>query len=236
MPFFDIVLEVKVGLFSTCINSIYFTRTVTATRSILEHLGVDVVETEQVCCGQMHINSGYPELAKPLVDRVEKNFAHCDYIVAPSASCIGSLREHDDRPELVAKSLDLSEFLVDILKVTDVGARFNHRVTFHTTCHSLRVAKLGDRPMQLLRAVKGIEIIELPAADSCCGFGGTFSVKNSDVSGAMLHDKLANIASTKAEYVVSADNSCLMHIGGGLQRDKTGIEVIHLAEVLAHHG
>lgn len=184
----------------------------------------------------MHINSGYPELAKPLVDRVEKNFAGVDYIVAPSASCIGSLREHEDRPELVAKCLDLSEFLVDTLQVTDVGAQFNHQVTLHTTCHSLRVAKLGDRPLRLLRAVKDIEIVELPAADSCCGFGGTFSVKNSDVSGAMLHDKLANIASTNVEYVVSADNSCLMHIGGGLQRNKTGIEVIHLAEVLANHG
>lgn len=226
----------KVGLFSTCINSIYFTRTVAATRLILERLGVNIVETEQVCCGQMHINSGYPELAKPLVDRVEKNFADVDYIVAPSASCIGSLREHEDRPDLVAKSLDLSEFLIDILKVTDVGASFNHRVTFHTTCHSLRIAKLGDRPLQLLRAVKGIEVINLPAADSCCGFGGTFSVKNSDVSGAMLQDKMENISLTSAEYVVSADNSCLMHIGGGLQRSNSKTQVIHLAEILASRG
>lgn len=226
----------KVGVFSTCINSIYFTRTVSATRSILERLGVEVVETEQVCCGQMHINSGYPELAKPLVDRVEKNFAGVDYIVAPSASCIGSLREHEDRPELVAKCLDLSEFLIDILNVTDVGASFKHRVTFHTTCHSLRVAKLGDRPLRLLQAVKEIEIIELPAADSCCGFGGTFSVKNSDVSGAMLQDKMKNISLTHAEYVVSADNSCLMHIGGGLQRSGANTQVIHLAEILANRG
>jgi len=224
----------KVGLFATCINSIYFTRTVTATRTVLEKLGVEIIETEQVCCGQMHINSGYPDLAKPLVDRVEKNFKDCDFIVAPSASCIGSLREHEDRPELVAKCFDLSEFLVDILKVTDVGATFNHRVTLHTTCHSLRVAKLGDKPQQLLRAVRGLELIELPESDSCCGFGGTFSVKNSDVSGAMLADKMRNISSTKAEYVVSADNSCLMHIGGGLQREKSSIEVLHLAEILAN--
>ena len=201
----------KVGLFATCINSIYFTRTVTATRTVLEKLGVEIIETEQVCCGQMHINSGYPDLAKPLVDRVEKNFKDCDFIVAPSASCIGSLREHEDRPELVAKCFDLSEFLVDILKVTDVGATFNHRVTLHTTCHSLRVAKLGDKPQRLLRAVRGLELIELPESDSCCGFGGTFSVKNSDVSGAMLADKMRNISSTKAEYVVSADLS-LIHI------------------------
>lgn len=227
----------KVGLFSTCINSVYFTRTVAATRTLLERLGVEITEVEQVCCGQMHINSGYPDLAKPLVDRVEENFKNCDYIVAPSASCIGSLREHEDRPHLVAKCLDLSEFLIDVLKVSDVGATFNHKVTLHTTCHSLRVAKLGDKPQQLLRAVRGIEIVELPAADSCCGFGGTFSVKNSDVSGAMLADKLSNIDSTHVEYVVSADNSCLMHIGGGLQREKSTTQVIHLAEILAStHG
>lgn len=226
----------KVGLFSTCINSIYFTRTVAATRLVLERLGVEIIEAEQVCCGQMHINSGYPDLDKPLVDRVEKNFSKVDFIVAPSASCIGSLREHEDRPELVAKCFDLSEFLVDVLKVTDVGATFNHRVTLHTTCHSLRVAKLGDKPQQLLNAVKGIEVIPLPAADSCCGFGGTFSVKNSDVSGAMLADKLTNIESTNAKYVVSADNSCLMHIGGGLSKKGDAIEVIHLAEVLASRG
>jgi L-lactate dehydrogenase complex protein LldE len=224
----------KVGLFSTCINSVYFTRTVSATRTLLERLGVEVTETEQVCCGQMHINSGYPDLARPLVDRVEKNFKDCDYIVAPSASCIGSLREHEDRPELVAKCFDLSEFLIDILKVTDVGATFNHKVTLHTTCHSLRVAKLGDKPQQLLRAVNGIDLVELPASESCCGFGGTFSVKNSDVSGAMLADKISNIESTKVEYVVSADNSCLMHIGGGLQRENSRVEVIHLAEILAN--
>jgi L-lactate dehydrogenase complex protein LldE len=226
----------KVGLFSTCINSIYFTRTVDATRQVLERLGIEIIATEQSCCGQMHINSGYPDLAESLVDKVEAKFANCDYIVAPSASCIGSLREHEDRPDLVAKCFDLSEFLVDILKITDVGAIFNHRVTFHTTCHSLRVAKLGDKPMQLLKAVTGIEVIELPAADSCCGFGGTFSVKNSDVSGAMLADKLTNIESTHTEYVVSADNSCLMHIGGGLQRAGSKQEVIHLAEVLASRG
>lgn len=227
----------KVGLFSTCINAVYFTRTVAATRTLLDRLGVEIIEVEQVCCGQMHINSGYPDLAKPLVDRVEKNFKDCDYIVAPSASCIGSLREHEDRPELVAKCLDLSEFLIDVLKVSDVGATFNHKVTLHTTCHSLRVAKLGDKPQQLLRAVRGIEIVELPAADSCCGFGGTFSVKNADVSGAMLADKLSAIDSTHVEYVVSADNSCLMHIGGGLQREKSTTQVIHLAEILAStHG
>lgn len=226
----------KVGVFATCINSLYYTRTVEATCAVLQRLGVVIAPTEQVCCGQMHINSGYPDMAKPLLDRVEKNFAHCDYIVAPSASCIGSLREHDDRPELAAKSLDLTEFLVDILGVIDVGATFHQRVTLHTTCHSLRVSKLGDRPQKLLRAVTGLDLIELPAADSCCGFGGTFSVKNSDVSGAMLADKLTNILSTTAEYVVSTDNSCLMHIGGGFQRKQNPIQLIHLAEILASRG
>ena len=193
-------------------------------------------DIEQVCCGQMHINTGYPNLAKPLLDRVERNFADCDYIVAPSASCIGSLREYDDRPELVAKCFDLTEFLVDVLGVTDVGATFKHRATYHSTCHSLRVSRLGDKPMKLLREVRGLELAELPDADSCCGFGGTFSVKNPDVSGAMLADKLAAITSTQAEYVISADNSCLMHICGGIERNQGEARVIHLAEVLASNG
>jgi L-lactate dehydrogenase complex protein LldE len=227
---------VKVGLFATCINTAYFTRTVAATRTVLERVGIPVQEVEQVCCGQMHINSGYPDLAKALVDRVERNFADCDYIVAPSASCIGSLREHDDRSELVAKCLDLTEFLVDVVQVTDVGATFKHRATYHSTCHSLRVARLGDRPLKLLREVRGLELFELPDADSCCGFGGTFSVKNSDVSGAMLADKLTAIISTGAEYVISGDNSCLMHIGGGIERSLGLTKVIHIAEVLASNG
>jgi L-lactate dehydrogenase complex protein LldE len=128
---------------------------------------------------------------------------------------------------------ELSEFLVDVLGVTDVGARYPHRVTYHPTCHGLRLLRLGDKPLRLLRAVADIDLVALPGADECCGFGGTFALKNADVSAAMPADKCAAIMSTGAGTVVAADNSCLTHIGGGLSRGRTGTTVKHYAEVLA---
>jgi Fe-S oxidoreductase len=135
--------------------------------------------------------------------------------------------------EVVPTVYELSELLVDVLGVTDVGAYFPHRVTYHPTCHSLRMLRVGDRPLRLLRAVRGIDLVELPAADSCCGFGGTFALKNPDVSNAMLADKVRNVQATQAETVSAGDNSCLMHIGGGLSRLRTGVGTLHLAEILA---
>jgi L-lactate dehydrogenase complex protein LldE len=141
------------------------------------------------------------------------------------------VREHV--PELRGRVFELSELLVDVLGVEDVGASFPHRVTYHPTCHSLRVLGVGDRPLRLLRAVRGIDLVELERADECCGFGGTFAVKNADTSIAMLSDKLADVIDTRAEVCVSADTSCLMHIGGGLRRQRSGVRTLHLAEVLA---
>jgi L-lactate dehydrogenase complex protein LldE len=120
-----------------------------------------------------------------------------------------------------------------VLGVTDVGAYYPHRVTYHPTCHSLRMLRVGDRPLRLLRAVRGIELVELPAAEECCGFGGTFAVKNPDVSAAMLADKMRHVLDTRAEVLSAGDNSCLMHIGGGLSRLRTGVRSVHLAEILA---
>jgi L-lactate dehydrogenase complex protein LldE len=134
---------------------------------------------------------------------------------------------------VAARTYELSELLVDVLGVTDVGASFPHRVTYHPTCHSLRLLGVGDRPVQLLRAVRGIDLVELPAADTCCGFGGTFSVKNADTSTAMLADKMGSVLAVRAEVVTAGDSSCLMHIGGGLSRLKTGVRPLHLAEILA---
>ena len=133
-----------------------------------------------------------------------------------------------------ARTYELSEFLVDVLGVTDVGAYFPHRVTYHPTCHSMRITKVGDRPLQLLRAVRGIDLVDLPKAEQCCGFGGTFSVKNPDVSIAMASDKARHVRSTDAEYLVAGDQACLMNIGGVLHRQRAGIKTIHLAEILAH--
>ena len=238
----------KIGLLITCLADAMFPEVGRATVTVLERLGHTVeFPAAQTCCGQMHVNTGYQRQALPLVERFADVFAPYDAVVAPSGSCVGSVRHQHglvarrsgDRglEDAVArtspKTYELSEFLVDVLGVTDVGAYFPHRVTYHPTCHSLRITKVGDRPYQLLRAVRGIDLVELPDADRCCGFGGTFALKNSDVSVAMTADKARHIADTDAEYVIAGDNSCLMSIGGVLARQRTGIRTIHLAEVLA---
>lgn len=239
---------ITVALFATCVNDIMFPDTPAAVVTILERLGCTVVmPREQTCCGQMFTNTGYFDEAMGSVRAFEKAFNSFDYVVGPSGSCVGAVRHQHamlaadagDRElearvnELTPRVYDLSEFLVDVLKVTDVGATFPHRVTYHPTCHSLRVARVGDRPLQLLRAVGGIEVIELPDAEQCCGFGGTFSLKNPDVSIAMATDKAAHATSTGAEYLVAGDNACLLNIGGVLQRTKSPMQTIHLARILA---
>jgi L-lactate dehydrogenase complex protein LldE len=220
---------VRVSLFVTCFNDTLFPQTGRAVVRLLERLGCEVdFPLEQTCCGQMHMNSGYAREGAALARRFARVFADSEHIVTPSASCAGMLRHQVDAPVH-----ELSEFLVDVLGVEDVGARFPHRVTFHPTCHSLRELEVGDRPLRLLRAVKGIELVELDQAKECCGFGGTFAVKNSEVSAAMLADKVRAVLDTGAEIVCAADNSCLMHIGGALSRQRTGVRAMHLAEVLA---
>ena len=238
----------KVALFATCINDLMFPSTPKAVVAVLERLGCTVeFPMEQTCCGQMFTNTGYFDAAVPAVRAYVRAFADYDYVVAPSGSCVGAIRhqhpmlaEHAKDAKLLAetealvkRTYDLSEFLVDVLGVTDVGAYFPHRVTFHPTCHSVRVAKVGDRPQTLLSAVKGIDLVPLPDADQCCGFGGTFSIKNPDVSVAMGSDKARHVMETGAEYLVTGDNACLMHIGGLLHRQHSGVKPIHLAEILA---
>jgi L-lactate dehydrogenase complex protein LldE len=197
---------------------------------LLERLGCQVeFRDEQTCCGQMHLNSGYRAEALDLTERLRSVFTGAEAIVAPSASCAGHVREH--APELPV--YELTEYLTDVLGTEDVGARFPHRVCYHPTCHSLRVLRLGERPLRLLRSVRELELVELADSDQCCGFGGTFAIKNADVSGAMLADKLRAIEQSGAEVVTSADNSCLMHIDGGLRRAGSPVRAVHLAEILA---
>ena len=222
----------RVSLFVTCFNDTLFPRTGRAIVTVLERLGCEVdFPLEQTCCGQMHMNSGYPREGAALARRFARVFAGADAVVTPSASCAGMLRHQlgGEGPRVY----ELSELLVDRLGIEDVGAYFPHRVTFHPTCHSLRELRLGDRPVRLLRAVRGIELVELPQAAECCGFGGTFAVKNAEVSSAMLADKVRAVLDTGAEVVCAGDNSCLMHIGGALSRLRTGVRTAHLAEVLA---
>ena len=222
----------RVALFVTCFNDTLFPATGQAVVELLERLGHDVAFPEgQTCCGQMHGNTGYQELGDSLVTRWERVFADEEIVVSPSASCVGFVREHV--PASAGRLFELTEFLVDRLEVTDVGASFPHRVTLHPTCHSLRMLHVGDRPRRLLEAVQGIDLVDLEEADECCGFGGTFAVKNADTSMAMLSDKLRRVLDTRAEVCTAADNSCLMHIGGALRRQRSGTRVMHLAEILA---
>jgi L-lactate dehydrogenase complex protein LldE len=239
----------RIALFVTCLVDGLFPDVGKATVSLLRRLGHQVeVPLSQSCCGQPHVNTGYPEQAMPLVRKHLEAFAGYDAVIAPSGSCVGSIRhqhaavaERYGSSELVAaahacgaKTYELSEFLIDVLGVADVGAYFPHRVTYHPTCHSLRMLRVGDKPLRLLRNVRGIDLVELPDAESCCGFGGTFAVKNPEVSTAILADKLAAIRATGAEVCAAGDSSCLMHIGGGLSRLRTGVRTVHLAEILAN--
>jgi L-lactate dehydrogenase complex protein LldE len=236
----------RVALFATCFNDTMWPETPKATVRLLERLGCRVeFPMEQTCCGQMLTNTGYAADAVPLVRHFVDVFGEYDAVVAPSGSCVGSVREQhrmiaegDETlmsrvAEVAPRVYELSEFLVDVLGVTDVGAYFPHRVTYHPTCHSLRMIRAGDRPLQLLRAVRGIDLVELPGAEECCGFGGTFAVKNPDVSIAMGSDKARNVLDTGAEVLVAGDNSCLAHIGGILGRQRSGVRTMHLAEILA---
>jgi L-lactate dehydrogenase complex protein LldE len=239
---------VRIALFITCFNDTLFPATGRAVVEVLERLGHRVeFPLEQTCCGQMHANSGYQLEALPLVRRFARVFADAEAIVTPSGSCAAMVREQyprlarlagDDGLAREADALaprvhEFSELLVDVLGVEDVGAVFPHRVTYHPTCHSARLLRVGDKPLRLLRAVRDIDLVELPEALECCGFGGTFAVKNADTSMAMLSDKLRHVLDTRAEVCVAADNSCLMHIGGALRRQRAGVRTLHLAEVLA---
>ena len=238
----------SVALFATCVNDVMYPDTCIATVTLLERLGCRVAfPVEQTCCGQIFTNTGYHAEALGAVRCYVEAFSSADYIVGPSGSCVASVR--DQHPMLarktgdaafieavdavVAKTYELTEFIIDVLGIEDVGAYFPHTVTFHPTCHAVRMAKIGDRPNRLLAQVRGLTLLPLEGAEQCCGFGGTFSVKNDLLSAALVADKAAQVAKTGAEYVVNVDNACLMNIGGRLHRTKNPVKTIHLAEILA---
>ncbi|GAA0494308.1 (Fe-S)-binding protein [Streptomyces olivaceiscleroticus] len=242
----------RVALFVTCINDTLYPRTGRAVVTLLERLGVEVgFPAAQSCCGQPQFNTGYRHATEPLALRYARAFRDYEYVVVPSGSCAAMVRDNYPRlgekaaaegrggalaeaaAEAVPKTYELTEFLVDVLRVTDVGAYYPHAVTYHPTCHGLRMLGLGDRPRTLLSHVKGLELRELEGAQECCGFGGTFAVKNPAVSAAMGADKTRHIRETGAAAVCTVDNSCLMHIGGMLSRQGSAVRPVHLAEILA---
>jgi L-lactate dehydrogenase complex protein LldE len=237
-----------ISLFITCYNDTLFPNTGKAVVALLERLG-HVVEfrAEQTCCGQMHYNTGYQREAFPMMQHFLDTFKTAEVICIPSSSCVAMIRDHYPKMaaktgdpalahaihELLPRIYELSELLVDKLRVTDVGAFYPHSVTLHPSCHSLRSLHVGNKPVQLLKNVRGLNLMELPEADQCCGFGGTFAIKNPDVSAAMLSDKVRCVLDTEAEVCTATDNSCLMHIAGALSRQRTGVKCLHLAEILA---
>jgi L-lactate dehydrogenase complex protein LldE len=238
----------RIALFVTCLVDALYPQVGQATVALLERLGHQVLfPAGQTCCGQMHANTGYAREAVTLVRHHVDVFEDADVIVTPSGSCGGSVRHQhavlarDAGDEalaararaVAARTYELSELLVDVLGVEDVGAYYPRRVTYHPTCHSLRVLRVGDRPLRLLRQVAGMTLLELPDAATCCGFGGTFAVKNAATSTAMLADKMRHIVGSGAEVVTAGDASCLMHIGGGLSRLRAPTRTVHLAEILA---
>ncbi|MGB0098648.1 MAG: (Fe-S)-binding protein [Nocardioides sp.] len=238
----------RVALMVTCINDALYPDTGRAVVTLLRRLGVDVdFPAAQTCCAQPMVNTGYLDEAVPVVRTFVDAFAGYDAVVTPSGSCAGCARHQHSivarrsgdpaLAEAVAvtspKVYELSEFLVDVLGVTDVGAYYPHTVTYHPTCHSLRMLGVGDRPRRLLEQVRGLTLLDLPGAEECCGFGGTFAMKNADTSVAMGSDKARRVCDTGAEVLVAGDNSCLTHVGGLLSRQRAGVRTVHLAEILA---
>jgi L-lactate dehydrogenase complex protein LldE len=214
---------------------------------VIERLGHTVeFPVQQTCCGQMHYNTGYHREAVPLVRCFVEMFRDAEAVCVPSASCVAMMREHyvmmaeaendpaflADVHSLLPRVFEFSELLVNRLGIEDVGATFPHSVTYHPSCHSLRMLHVGDAPVKLLRSVRDLNLLELPNKEQCCGFGGTFAVKNPDVSVAMLTEKDACVVQTGAEVVTALDNSCLMQIYGGLHRSGSKVRTMHLAEIL----
>ncbi len=236
----------RVCLFITCFNDTLFPQTGRAAVAVLERLGHQVAfDPLQTCCGQMHSNSGYPREALTLVRRFVDVFRDAERIVVPSTSCATTIRTQYPRlaagdakllrevTEIAPRVFEFTEFLTGELGLQDVGAYYPHRVTYHASCNALRGLKLGAGPVALLRAVHGLDFVELPSVEECCGFGGTFAIKNAEVSTAMLTDKMRAVLATGAEVVTAGDNSCLMHIAGGLSRLRAGVKAVHIAEILA---
>lgn len=235
----------KVSLFVPCLTEHFFAESGIAMVKVLKHLGVEVEYVEnQTCCGQPAFNSGYRKEIVPVAERFIEMFKDKKYIVAPSGSCISFVKlfyeeleiREELKPalkELCGKIYEFTQFLVNVLNVEDLGGEFRHKVTYHDSCHLLRELGIKEEPRRLIRAIKGIDFVEMEGHDSCCGFGGTFSYKYENVSVAMVEEKCNNIIASGAEYCIGADSSCLMNIEGYLSKNKMKAKTMHIAELLA---
>ncbi len=243
-------MTVKVQLFITCLAEQFFSPMLKDMVTVLERLGVQCEFPEaQTCCGQPMFNSGFQSQARELARKWIDVFDRTDgYIVSPSGSCVDMIRHHypelfpigtvdHARAECVAvRTFDFTQFLVNELKIADVGAVFPHKVTYHATCHLLRGLGARDEPKQLLQAVEGLELVPLNEEETCCGFGGVFSVIYPEVSRAMMEAKVQNIEASGADTIVACDAGCLMNIAGGLKKINSSVKAMHLIQVLAHQG
>ena len=238
--------QLRVALFVTCLVDQFFPQVGESVVRVLRRLGVEVsFNPAQTCCGQPAFNTGYRQEARGVAARVLDLFEDADYVVAPSGSCTSMVRVFYPElfsgdperlrqvAELRRRFLEFSEFLVNVLKVEDVGASFPHRVAYHDSCHLLRELGIETEPRNLIRAVRGVDFLELNDYQLCCGFGGTFAVKFPEVSVAMAEDKLRAAAASGAEYLVANDASCLMHLAGVIHRRGLPLRTMHLAELLA---
>ncbi|MGJ7034218.1 (Fe-S)-binding protein [Anoxybacillus eryuanensis] len=234
----------NVTLFVTCLVDLFHVNVGKATVELLERLGCTIHFPEaQTCCGQPAYNSGYVKEAKEAMKHMIRTFEHAEYIVTPSGSCATMFKEYphifkgdsewEERAQRVAnKTYELTQFIVDVLKIEDVGARLQGKATYHTSCHMTRLLGVKDAPLTLLQHVKGLDVVPLPNAHNCCGFGGTFSVKMGPISEQMVDEKIQCIEQVEADYLIGADCGCLMNIGGRIERKGKPIRVMHIAEVL----
>ncbi|MFH1964914.1 MAG: (Fe-S)-binding protein [Acidobacteriota bacterium] len=235
----------KVSFFATCLVDQLYPQVGLASVNLLKKLGVEVKYDEsQTCCGQPAYNTGYIEETQKIARQFIKVFRDREYIISPSGSCAAMIKchypelfgegspEYRDVKEMAGRVYEFSDFLVSVLKVSDVGARFPHRVTFHDSCHQFRQLGIYDQPRKLIKNVKDIEFVELEDSTRCCGFGGTFSVKFSDVSAAMVKEKVNRITESNAEYVIATDVSCMMNISGCISRNNNPVKAMHLAQLL----
>ncbi|MBA4602144.1 (Fe-S)-binding protein [Thermoactinomyces mirandus] len=234
----------KVALFATCLADMFRPNVGKATVELLEHLGVETeFPDSQVCCGQPAYNTGYVKETKKAAKNMIRAFEKAEYVVTPSGSCAAMFQEypdlfrddpkwHDPAKELADKTYELTQFIIDVLNITDVGARLEGKATYHTSCHMMRLLGVKDAPFTLLSHVRGLEVEPLPNSQNCCGFGGTFSVKMPRISEQMVDEKVDNVLKTGADYLIGADSGCLLNIGGRLERLGKKVKVMHIAEVL----